>query len=93
MAGVGEGRGRLRLPLGSNPGWGEGPPAPARAWHSGQLWGGGSQAGEGPGGRPRRRAVWRRPELAREGLRLPQLQGWAGGARPVAAEQLRNLFS
>lgn len=29
----------------------------------------------------------------REGLRPPQLLGWAGGARPVAAEQLRNLFS
>lgn len=32
------------------------------------------------------------PQLAREGLRPPQLPGLAG-ARPVAAEQLRNLFS
>lgn len=47
--------------------------------------------GMGPGVRAARR--W--PEKAREGLRLPQLLGWAGlaGARPVAAEQLRNLFS
>lgn len=38
------------------------------------------------------RAVERRPPLAREGLRPLQLPGLAG-ARPVAAEQLRNLFS
>lgn len=38
------------------------------------------------------RAVERRPEPAREGLRPLQLPGLAG-ARPVAAEQLRNLFS
>lgn len=39
-----------------------------------------------------RRAVETDPLLAREGLRPPQLPGLAG-ARPVAAEQLRNLFS
>lgn len=72
---------------------GEGPPAPARAWHRGLLWGGGGvrlgkASGAGPEG-----GQWRWPEPAREGLRLLPLLGWAGGARPVAAEQLRNLFS
>ena len=39
-----------------------------------------------------RRTVEEDPLLAKEGLRPPQLPGLAG-ARPVAAEQLRNLFS
>lgn len=47
--------------------------------------------GPGWGGPPRGWAGEKWPELARDGLRPPQLPGLAG-ARPVAAEQLRNLF-
>ena len=61
----------------------------------GRVWVG--RASQGVGEAPKgvglgMRAVERRPPLAREGLRPLQLPGLAG-ARPVAAEQLRNLFS
>lgn len=76
---------------------GEGPAAPARAWHAGLLCsaGAGSQAGKAPGGgggSPNEGSV----EVARAGqggVKAATAPG-AGpaGARPVA-EQLRNLFS
>lgn len=91
---AGRGRG---LPPGSSPGRGEGPAAPARAWHAGLLCsaGAGSQAGKAPGGgggSPNEGSV----EVARAGqggVKAATAPG-AGpaGARPVA-EQLRNLFS
>lgn len=95
--GGGEGTGEVHP---STPCWGlaqkaasKCPRAGGAGW--GRVWLG--RAGPGMGAAPRgvvsgRRTVEEDPLLAKEGLRPPQLPGLAG-ARPVAAEQLRNLFS
>lgn len=84
------------------------PPTPTGAWHRGlpqsaqgqEVLAGGESGRGGParraggpqGGGLGKEGGGEGPQLAREGLRPPQLPGLAG-ARPVAAEQLRNLFS